>query len=118
MKGFCGTLIAFFLLFALFFYLGFGIKSGKVAPGHAYVFVDIKNGTYIAPPCVKETMFASYQRTTIKAAREKKLRADNDCKNAGGFVQEGRSLSAKLIERLGFIEPIKSRWNADGSWNW
>ena len=36
----------------LLFFLGFGIETGKVAPKHAIVRIDVDSGTYFAPPCL------------------------------------------------------------------
>lgn len=118
MKKFRGILIAAILIPTFFFYLGLGLETGKSAPKHSLVFVDTANAIYIAPPCVSPEKAGSYEQVTIQVARERKLEPDDNCRNAGGFVQEGRSVSGRLIERLGLIKPLKSRWNEDGSWNW
>ena len=41
-----------------------------------------------------------------------------NARTKAGFSQDGRSLSGKLMERLGMLPPLPSRWNPDGTWNW
>jgi hypothetical protein len=55
---------------------------------------------------------------TMDQAHKTKLRPDPECRDDSGFVQEGRSLSGQLLEAAGLLTAQKSRWNADGSWNW
>jgi hypothetical protein len=49
---------------------------------------------------------------------ELKLRPDPNCRDGGGFMMEGRSLTGSILEQVGILPKQYSRWNADGSWNW
>lgn len=98
-------------------FLGFGIGSSLVAPGHAIVLVDVDRKVYVAPPCVPIQM-KNQSTLTIAQARKGRLQPDPNCRDAGGFVQEGRSLSGNLLQKFGLLPPLRSRWNPDGSWNW
>jgi hypothetical protein len=60
----------------------------------------------------------SLQLSTIKQARDAGYKPDTDCVNSSGFVQDGRSLTGKLFEKIGILDPLTNRWNDDGSWNW
>lgn len=112
------TLIAYVAVGAGFLlFLGFGINSSVVAPDHAIVIVDAVTKSYFAPSCVSvETQLAP--RITIGEARRLGLNPDSTCRDAGAFVQESRSLSGQLLETMQVLCPLRSRWNADGSWNW
>jgi len=100
------------------FFFGFGITGFVTAPEHATVLVDPATQTYIAPPCIGPLHASSLPSTTIGKARKEKLKPDDECRNSNGFTQEARSLSGKLLERIGILPPVRSRWNADGTWNW
>ena len=107
-----------FGIFAFLVYLGFGIGSTIVAPGHAFVFADAEQGMYIAPPCLSRENWSLYQQVTIGQARKLKLIPEPKCRDEGGFTQEGRSLSGNILEQLGLLSRLQSRWNPDGTWNW
>lgn len=113
-----GTLLACVAtgtVFLLFF--GFGIGASVVAPEHAIVIIDEDRKLYFAPPCVSEEM-RHLPRITIGQARKLSFNPDTVCRDTGGFMQETRSLSGQLLQKLGVLSPLRSRWNADGSWNW
>jgi hypothetical protein len=95
---------------------GFGIASTRPMPDHAQVLLDDSKKTYSSPPCVADARGLRW--TTAGEAHRLKYRPDNDCCNAGGFVSDGRSLTGLLLQKLGVLPPLRSRWNADGSWNW
>lgn len=100
------------------FFLGFGITSFVTAPENAIVLVEPAQKTYIAPSCIGPLHASSLPSTTIGKARIEKLKPDDDCRNSNGFTQEVRSLSGKLLEKIGILPPLPSRWNSDGTWNW
>lgn len=113
-----GTLLASITAaIAFLFYLGFGISASVATPEHAIVIIDINKKLYFAPPCMPERMRNS-PHITIGQARKLGFNPDAACRDAGGFVQEVRSLSGQSLQKLGFLSPLRSRWNADGSWNW
>lgn len=99
------------------FYLGFGIGASVAVPEHAIVIIDTNKKLYFAPPCVPERM-RYFPLITIGQARKLGFNPDAACRDAGGFVQEARSLSGQLLQKLGVLSLLRSRWNADGSWNW
>jgi hypothetical protein len=47
-----------------------------------------------------------------------KYEPDQKCGGESGFTQDGRSYTGNLLERMGLLPPLPSRWNEDGSWNW
>jgi hypothetical protein len=102
----------------LLVFAGFGIGSSKVAPEYALVFVDASQNTYIAPPCLAREKWVLYPQLTIEQAHKLKLNPEPKCRDDGGFVQEDRSLTGVMFEKLGLLSPLQSRWNADGTWNW
>lgn len=127
----------------LLFLLGFGIESTRSMPDNARVFIDTERDTYLAPPCVRVTpeqeqliesrltgahtfqdsLGIFVETTSLLPAvrfelRELDVRPDPDCRDSGAFFQEGRSLSGLLLQRVGLLEPVESRWRDDGSWKW
>lgn len=63
--------------------------------------------------------FLGSSRLTTKAEiRRMPYKPDTECRDAGGFMQDGRSLSGLLLEYVGLLPPLPSRWNPDGTWNW
>jgi hypothetical protein len=98
------------------FGLGFGFAPSTDAPPHALVQVDAASKTYFAPPC--RQISSRLGLTTIENARRLGFSPDAHCLEIGGFAQMDRSLSGQLLEKVGLISPLRSRWNANGSWNW
>ena len=101
---------------AALFGLGFGIARSIDAPPGALVQVDAASKTYFAPPC--RQISSGLGLTTLENARKLGFAPDARCLEIGGFVQPDRSLSGHLLEKLGLLAPLPSRWNANGSWNW
>jgi hypothetical protein len=117
----CGTLL----------WIGFCIGSTYVTPKHALVLCDEREKYYLAPSCVDawsergerteaERILLPYslQTMTVGEARKAGYKPERTCRDQGGFTQEGRSLTGDLLERIGILPKLKSRWNADGTWNW
>lgn len=109
------------------FLIGFGCDTLRTMPNQALVFVD--KGEYFAPPYFMAQNFytsedlyvyAGWKNIEIKRYEEvKKVYMPNkDCADSEFFIEEGRSLSGLLLEKLGVLPPFKSRWNNDGSWNY
>ena len=96
--------------------LGFGVGSYSSTPGHAVVLVSDVTKEYHAPPCVSDARI--FKMATIAEARALGYKPNPQCRDADGFVQESRSLSGSMLEWVGVLEPLPSRWNEDGSWNW
>jgi hypothetical protein len=115
---------------AFLVWLGFGIGSSRTVPEHALVFARPAQNVYVAPHCISTQEIRDLAKDplmgeriisltmTIGEAHKLKLLPDPKCRDEGGFVQEGRSLSGMLLERIGLLSPLESRWNPDGSWNW
>jgi hypothetical protein len=78
--------------------------------------VDDSARIYIAPPCIKTPI--GYRLVTAGAAREMGYKPDRECRDEGAFIQDGRSLTGMLLQKIGMLKPIPSRWNEDGSWNY
>lgn len=103
---------------ALFFALGFSVRVTYIAPDYALVMVDPADGTYFAPPCVAVEGPPRLVPMTFRRARNRDLKPDDRCRNANGFIQQGRSYSGRLLERMGILKRLPNRWNRDGTWNW
>lgn len=108
-----GSLSAFGLLLLI----GLGI-GGEIypVPDNAIIFIDNQKHTYIAPPCVGDV--ESFETVTAKRAHELVYQPDEECRDQGVFIQEGRSFTGMFLEWVGILNPLSSRWNPDGTWNW
>lgn len=96
--------------------IGLSIGSTRVAPPHAIVYIDASAGVYYAPPCLRSK--TNYDISTLQAARNGGYRSDRQCRNQGGFVQDGRSLTGGLLEAIGILSEKESRWSPEGRWRW
>lgn len=106
------------LVIAFLFIAGFGIGSSITAPKYATVYIDENTETYLSPPCIPKDATKYMPKVTISDVRQLTLEVSSQCVNQGGFSQEGRSLSGNLLESLGILNPLRKRWNSDGTWNW
>lgn len=105
-------------IIALIFFLGFGIGSSKTMPDNAIVYVDKSKKIYIGVPSVSSYLNKNIVKKTAKDARQLGYNPDEESKNNGDFTQEDRSLSGKLLEKIGILSPIPPRWNQNGTWNY
>ncbi|MDA2937392.1 hypothetical protein MYX75_03910 [Acidobacteria bacterium AH-259-A15] len=96
--------------------VGLGIGTTKPMPDHAILLVDDETDTYFALPCVPDP--DRFRAGTVAEARKLNYKPDPECREQGWFIQERRSLTGRLLEALGILNPLPSRWNADGTWNW
>lgn len=110
-------------------WIGFGIDTVPTCPDNAMLFVNLQTKEYFAPPCLMEdgfdniykiNQFASDNNLRVYYHKEisgKELSPNPDCRDGSGFTDEGRSLSGYLLESIGLLPKLKSRWNSDGTWN-
>jgi hypothetical protein len=111
--------IRFVVIILIFtFMAGFYIVPTRTMPDQALVLLDDRNKTYFSPQCAKNSAEKSLRPTTAAEARRLKYEPDQSCQGEAGFRQDGRSMSGNLLERLGMLPPLPSRWNPDGTWNW
>lgn len=97
-------------------YLGFGIRRSRYAPPNAIVLVDPITEFFYPQPCAPADGEGIWM--TLSKAHEMGYELDSACRAEGLLFQEDRSLSGSLLESIGILPPIESRWNADGSWRW
>ncbi len=110
--------IRFVVLILIFtFFAGFYIVPTRSMPDNAVVLLDDRHKTYFSPKCAPKEKTDLHPATAAEA-RGLKYEPDKACQGAAGFRQDARSLSGHLLERLGMLPPLPSRWNQDGSWNW
>ena len=102
----------------LLVYIGFGIGTSEIMPQNAEIFLDHTKRHYIAPPCTRIEYGSQLSLATVAEARRLAYQPEPECRDEGGFTQDGRSLSGKALEWLGVLGPLPARWNPDGSWNW
>lgn len=104
------------------FWSGFGIESERYMPDSAFVYVDpVSNvyfGRYCIPASYKSGPFPKLLEMPARAAWALEVEPDHDCIEEGAFYEDGRSVSGMLLEWVGVLGPLRSRWNADGTWNW
>lgn len=108
------------VLLCVFVY-GFFLDTTVSMPENAWVYASLDKGVYYAPPFLRDTGADDVRGLVLLTAGEAKrlnYRPDETAKAQGYFRQDGRSLSAGLLEKVGLLKPAKSRWNKDGTWNW
>lgn len=101
---------------------GFFVGSAKPAPSNAVFFADDSAHEYLSPPCLVEQGADTAPSTRYREVRRRELpagyRPNAECRDDGGFLQEDRSLTGHALQRLGVLDSLRSRWNADGTWRW
>ena len=110
--------VGLLVVIAALFVFGFQVGSLNTIPGHALVIVDAVSKTYYAPICLESIDRRSQSVVSCEKAKDLGFSPDPECREIGAFVQEGRSLSGSLLEKLGLLDPIESRWNDDGTWRY
>ena len=95
---------------------GFSISSLRKLPEHAQIYVDDTRRVYLAPPCVTEG--SRFRLITVREAYDLKYQPEDRCREEGGFISRGRSLTGTFLQKIGVLRPLPERWNADGTWNW
>jgi hypothetical protein len=103
-------------LIVILLMIGFGIGSSKGMPDYAQVYVNDAAKTYLAPPCMKAT--ASFRIVTAGKAITMGYKPDGKCRDEGAFMQNDRSLTGTFLQTIGFLKPMPSRWDKDGSWKY
>ena len=96
--------------------IGLGVRPSKGMPDNVRVYVNDATKTYMAPSCVRP--LSGCRRITAGEARTLGYKPDLKCRDDGAFIQEGRSLTGSLLQRIGILKPIPPKWNEDGSWNY
>jgi hypothetical protein len=110
--------IRFFLIMLTFTLLaGFFIVPTRTMPDNAIVLLDDQNHTYLSPSCANREK-KDYRIARSVEARRLNYQPDKKCRDAEGFSQDSRSITGNLLERLGLLPHLPSRWNPDGTWNW
>jgi hypothetical protein len=97
--------------------IGFGIGSTDMMPYYAVVFLDDTNKTFIALPCIDEwrsrptTTVDVVRRGTAGEAYKLGYKVDDECREAGGYVEDGRSLTGLVLAWLGVLPPLAHWWD-------
>jgi hypothetical protein len=97
--------------------IGFGIGSTDMMPYYAVVFLDDTNKTFIALPCIDEwrsrptTTVDVVRRGTAGEAYKLGYKMDDECREAGGYREDGRSLTGLMLVRFGVLSPLVHWWD-------
>ena len=98
-------------------WLGTGIDTTVTMPDNAPVYLDDGARSYIALPCIEEwerrtgESFAFVHLGTAKEAHQLHYQPDQDCRDAGAFMEDNRSLTGHLLVKLGILPPMQHWWN-------
>jgi hypothetical protein len=108
--------------------MSMGISVVQTTPDYAFVYVDHDKKTYYSPAylydigepgALKRSIdIENLQLTKIEDVHDAKYDPDDECRNEGYFMQEYSSYFRYLLEKIGILKPVQSRWNKDGTWNW
>jgi hypothetical protein len=102
---------------ALLLLIGFVVGSDDTMPPYAVAFLDDTNKTFIALPCVEEWKSRKtrtvdmIRRSTASEARRLGYKVDEECRDAGGYVAECRSLAGLILVWLGVLPPLVHWWD-------
>ena len=97
--------------------LGFGVGSNTAMPPYAAVFLDDQTKTYIALPCIEEWQRRTSEKVStvriakLGEARKLNYKPDAACRDTGAVAPDGRSVSGKILETLGLLDPIEYWWD-------
>jgi hypothetical protein len=102
---------------AVLIFVGFGIGSIDSMPPYAVVFLDDTSKTFIALPCIEEwrsrpthTVDVMRRGTAVDAHRLG-YKIDLACRDAGGYSEDGRSLTGTILVKLGVLDPLTHWWD-------
>lgn len=110
----------------------FGISSIIPVPTHAFAYMNALTKEIYAPTCLDQQTKTTLQRPCKHCTMEREYfvlgpigimrsmggKFNDECNNSGAFSQDGRTLLGIILEYIGILPPLKSRWNPDGTWNW
>lgn len=110
------------ILIVIIVLLGIGLIIGTTLtlPSNAQLYVDDINKVYYAPTYIQNNVLSidGLRLTTEKDKSIKFYSPDDTCRNQEYFMQNGRSMTGLLLEKVGILHKLKSRWNKDGTWNY
>jgi len=107
------------ILFVLF--IG-GFITGSVGsvPKNATVYVDEKTNEFYSPLSLSQDKVTELKlkSSSLKNAELYGYKMNEDDKQNGYFQQEGRSLSGKLLEKVGVLPTLRDRVDSNGDWRY
>lgn len=121
--------LSIFSICVVLFLFGLSIGTVFTCPDNALLLIDEGRGEYFAPPCLMHTeynksekIFEFAQKNNLKVLQRKEILRKNlnpnvECREENGFIEDGRSISGRLLEKIGILPKFESRWNSDGTWN-
>jgi len=86
-------------------------------PGYAAVYLDDQERIYLAPGCLKEwegrksDTLSFLRLSTAKEAFSRKYEADEACRQAGWFAQDGPGIVRIYAVRWGLLPPVRHWWD-------
>ncbi|MFZ5651602.1 MAG: hypothetical protein ACOY4I_12200 [Bacillota bacterium] len=117
-------IVGLILFVALF---GSNYTVALPAPDYAVVYADPEKRIYYAPPYIdnmgqtkppEPVDVKKLKRLTLKEAKSQDYRPDKSSSDKGYFEHRYRTFTSYLLEKIGLMKPLQSRWTSDGAWNW
>jgi hypothetical protein len=102
---------------AILVWFGLGTGSIDTMPYYAVGFLDDTNKSFIALPCIDEWRARPtksvdvVRRSTAGEAYKLGYKMDDQCREAGGYSEDGRSLIGLMLVRLGVWSPLTHWWD-------
>jgi hypothetical protein len=90
MKNIINNLKIILFILIVFLMLGSQIKTSIPMPRNVFVFINKSSKTYMSPNCINKHVDMVF---TASQADKLGYMPDPKCRDAGEFVQEGRSLT-------------------------
>jgi len=80
------------------------------------VLIDPDELRYFAPYCAPHR--SGLIPVALITARASEMHPDDTCRDDGAFIGQYVSVLNLLLIKADLAAMPKSRWSADGSWNW
>jgi hypothetical protein len=108
---------AAFGVVAILVWFGLSIGSIDSMPYWAVGFLDDADKSFIALPCIDEWRTRPtrsvdvVRRGTAGEAYKLGNKMDDQCREAGGYSEDGRSVIGLMLVRLGVLSPLTHWWD-------
>lgn len=106
----------------ILFLINIGFRITIVAPDNAKVYIDAFNSAYLSPPYVEEGYTSEQKSGLLISTKEEAevlgCKPDPKCINAGGFINDKNGIISYALYKIGILNSLHERWDANGDWLW
>lgn len=106
------------IIIGILLFFGAGIGTSRTIPDNAIVYANDYTKTYVGEPSITNKDKKNLRKVTINEMHKSNYNPEDKSVENGDFTEDGRSLTGTLLEHIGLLHPLKSRWNQNGTWNY